>query len=260
MNTMADSAPNHSVLATQTHGRYFYLWMAGAFVLIAFGGFSPTYWMPVATGTFKAPPIIHVHGILMFTWVCFYFSQTALVATGRTLNHRNWGLAGIALFTTILCVILVSVMATLKENEARGTGEAAQRFAAVTLCAWPLMAGLFIAAIVNIKRPETHKRLMTLLMIDMLKPAVGRVFITLFAPPSAAAAGPPPPFVSVPPALAADLFIIVAMIYDWRTRGKPHSVYVIGGSILLLQQTLTVPFAATDTWMSIIRSFERLAG
>jgi len=234
--------------------------MAAAFVLVAFGGFIPTYWAPVTAGTFKASPIIHVHGMLMFTWVCFYFAQTFLVATGRTMDHRNWGLAGIALYSAILCMVLVGESVVLKENEARGFGEAARRFAAVTLCAWPLMAGFFTAAIVNIKRPETHKRLMTLLMIGMLTPAIARVFLTLFAPPDAAAGGPPAPFVSIPPALVADLFVVVAMVHDWRTRGKPHSVYVIGGAILLLQQTLTVPFAATDTWMTIVRSFEKLAG
>jgi hypothetical protein len=50
------------------------------------------------------------------------------------------------------------------------------------------------------------------------------------------------------------------MLHDWRTRGKPHPAYVIGGSIILLQQTLTVPFAGTDTWMAIARAFEKLAG
>jgi hypothetical protein len=246
--------------AARVEGRYFYLWMATAFVLVAFGGFAPTYWAPLVGGTFKAPPIIHIHGILMFTWVCFYFSQTALVATGRTLNHRNWGLAGIALFTAILCVILVGEMAVIKQNEARGAGEAARRFAAVTLCAWPLMAGLFATAIARISQPDVHKRVMTLLMIAMLTPAIARVFITLFAPPGAAADGPPPPFVSLPPSLMADLFIVVAMVRDWRTLGRPHPVYVIGGVILVAQQTLTIPFAATDTWMHIVTAFERLAG
>jgi len=254
MNAIADSLPR-----TRTEGRYFYVWMAAAFVLVAFGGFIPTYWAPVVAGTFKAPPIVHMHGMLMFTWVCFFLMQTALVASGRTLNHRTWGLAGIALFSAILCMVLVTESVVIKTNEARGFGDAARRFAAVTLCAWPLMAGLFCAAIINIKRPETHKRLMMVLMIGMLTPAIARVFITLFAP-GAAAGSPPPPFVSIPPGLVADLFIVVAMVHDWRTRGKPHSAYVIGGAIVLLQQVLTVPFAATDTWMSIAKSFEKLAG
>ena len=50
------------------------------------------------------------------------------------------------------------------------------------------------------------------------------------------------------------------MVHDWRTRGKPHSVYVIGGAVLLAQQLLTVAFADTGTWMSIAKAFQRLAG
>ena len=244
--------------AFRSESRNFYLWMAAAFVLVAFGGFSPTYWAPMAAGTFHGLPIIHIHGMIMFAWTCFFFVQTALVAGGRTMDHRSWGLAGIALFSVLAYSILVGEMAVLKRDDAQGTGDAARRFAAVTLCAWPVMVALFTLAIVNIKRPQVHKRLMTLLMIGMMTPALARVFLTFFAPPGAN--GPPPPFVSLPPALAADIFIVVAMVHDRRTRGRPHAVYVIGGGILLAQQILTVPFAATQTWINIVRAFEGLAG
>jgi hypothetical protein len=242
----------------KSQSRYFYLWMAGAFVLVAFGGFSPTYWAPMAEGTFHAPPIVHIHGMLMFTWTCFFFVQTALVATGRTMDHRSWGLAGISLFSVLAFSILVGEEAVLKRDEALGFGDAARRFAAVTLCAWPYMVAVFTLAIVNTRRPELHKRLMVLLMTGMMTPAIARVFLTLFA--AGAPPGPPPPFVSLPPALVADLLLVAAMVHDWRTRGKPHSVYVIGGAVLLAQQVLTIPFAATQTWMDIAKTFQKLAG
>jgi hypothetical protein len=242
----------------KSESRYFYLWMAGAFVLVAFGGFSPTYWAPVAAGTFHAPPIVHIHGMLMFTWTCFFFVQTALVATGRTMDHRSWGLAGISLFSILAFSILVGEQAVLKRDETLGFGDAARRFAAVTLCAWPYMVTVFTLAIVNTRRPEFHKRLMVLLMTGMMTPAIARVFLTLFA--AGAPPGPPPPFVSMPPAFVADLLLVAAMVHDWRTRGKPHTVYVVGGAVLLAQQVLTVPFAATQTWMDIARAFQKLAG
>src|SRR5450432_2731091 len=87
--------------------RNFYVWMAGGFLAVAFGGFIPTYWAKVAAGTFHAEPIFHIHGALLFSWTCFYFVQTLLVARGRTLDHRAWGLAGISLFTMMMCSILV---------------------------------------------------------------------------------------------------------------------------------------------------------
>jgi hypothetical protein len=244
--------------AVRAESRSFYVWMAGAFVLVAFGGFTPTYWAKVATGTFHGEPIIHIHGILLFSWTCFYFVQTALVAAGRTLDHRAWGLAGIALFTAMMFSILVGQEVVLKRNEMLGFGDAALRFSAVTLIGWPLIAAIFTLAIINIRKPEVHKRLMTLLMIGIMTPAIARVFIMLFAPPGVGA--PPPPFVSLPPALVADLFLVVAIVRDWRILGRPHPVYIYGGLALVLQQILTVPIAATATWMHIAQAFESLAG
>lgn len=243
----------------RTQGRAFYLWMAAGYVIVAFGGFVPTYWAKLAAGTFQGPPILHVHGLMMFAWVCFYFFQTWLVATGRTANHRNWGLVGISLFTLFICSILVARMAMNRIAAAQGFGDEALRFSAVVLCAIPLMVGFFSAAIANIHRPEVHKRWMIVLLSGIMTPAIARVFITLFAPAGAAGI-PPPPFVSLPPALVADLFLVAAIVRDWRVLGRPHSVYLWGGAILLAQQVLTVPFASTATWMSLAHAFQRLAG
>lgn len=244
--------------ALRSGRRDFYVWMAGGFLLVAFGGFVPTYWSKMAAGTFHAEPIIHIHGALLFTWTCFYFLQTALVATGRTLKHRAWGLAGISLFTAMMCSILVGQEAVLARNAALSYGDAALRFSAVTLTAWPLMAVLFILAIVKIRTPEAHKRLMTLLMIGIMTPAIARVFVTLFAPPGLL--GPPPPSVAIPPSLAADLFLVLAVVRDWRMLGRPHPVYVYGGIALVAQQLLAAPIAATAAWMHIAKAFARLAG
>jgi hypothetical protein len=246
------------VSGVRAESRNFYVWMAGGFLAVAFGGFIPTYWAKVAGGTFHAEPIIHIHAALLFTWTCFYFAQTLLIARGRTLDHRAWGLAGISLFTAMMCSILVGQETVLARNQALGFGEAALRFSAVTLTAWPLMAVIFIVAIVKIRKPETHKRLMTLLMIGMMTPAIARVFLTLFAPPGAL--GPPPPFVAVPPSIVADLFLMVAVVRDWRTLGRPHPVYIYGGIALVAQQLLTAPIAATAAWMHIAKAFASLAG
>lgn len=253
------SATTADATGIRVEGRYFYLWMAIGFLVVAFGGFIPTYWWKIAAGNFHGPAIIHVHGFLLFSWVCFYLIQTSLVAAGRTMDHRNWGLAGIALFSFVLSSILAGQMGMLRAADARGMGDAARRFSAVALCAWPVMAGFFAMAIAYSRRAQIHKRWMVLLMTGMMTPAIARVFLTLFAPPGAAD-GPPPPFVSIPPALAADLFLVIAMVRDWRLLGRPHPVYVYGGLILVAQQVLTVPFAATGAWMHIATAFERLSG
>lgn len=255
-STLESTVASNSFL--RSGERHFYLWMAGVFVLIAFGGFTPTYWAPVARGTFHGPPILHIHGALLFSWTLFYFMQTAWVASGHTPTHRAWGLAGIALFSVMMCSILVAQITVMRLEDAHGYGDAGRRFAAVPLCALPVLIGFFTLAIANVRRPETHKRLMYLVMVGFMHPAIARVVLTVFAPPGAQ--GPPPVIAALPAGLIADLLILVALIYDWRTRGRLHQVYVYGGLILLADQLLTVPISATQTWMNITTFLERLAG
>ena len=85
------------------------------------------------------------------------------------MSHRNWGLAGISLFTLVICSVLAGQMAVIKTAEAQGFGDAARRFSAVALCALPLMAGIFVLAIANSRRPQIHKRWMVLLMSAMAR-------------------------------------------------------------------------------------------
>lgn len=246
--------------AARSDTRRFYVWTAGIFVLIAFGGFTPTYWARVATGTFHAPPILHVHGLLLFTWTLFYFLQTALVASGRTPAHRAWGLGGIALFSVLVCSIIATKITVMRLDDARGMGDESRRFAAVAFVALPLMIGFFAAALANLRKPETHKRLMYVLMASMMTPAIARVFLTLLAPPGADLSGPPPVFVAIPPAMVAFLMIIAAIVYDWRTRGRPHKVYLYGGALVLIETFLVLPVSTSQAWMSTATFLEHITG
>jgi hypothetical protein len=255
MSTIVASAPRAPAVTARFHVR-----MALAFVAIAFLGFSPSYWAPIAAGTLQAPPIMHIHGALLFAWTLFYLAQTLWVGTGHTSSHRSWGMAGIALFTLMICSILLLKLTVIRLDDARGMGEASRRFAAIALCNLPLMIGLFALAIANVQRPQVHKRLMVSLMAGLMIPAIARVFLALFAPPGAAAGGPPPPFVALPPTLVALLLILVAMLHDWRTERRRHPVYVYAGLAMVLSNVFAVLVAGTDGWLATVRAFERLAG
>ncbi|HEX5378641.1 MAG TPA: hypothetical protein VFW47_08700, partial [Phenylobacterium sp.] len=156
----------------------FYVWMAGAFVLIAFGGFIPTYWAKIATGSFTGHPILHIHGMLFFTWTLFYFVQTTLVAAGRTPDHRSWGVAGVALATAMGFTVVLAAINSIKVAETIGMGDAARHFTVVSLLALASFVTLFTLAIVNTRRPEIHKRLMILAMLPLMQAATARVFMT----------------------------------------------------------------------------------
>jgi hypothetical protein len=240
--------------------RRFHLWMAAIFVLIAFGGFTPTYWAPLVGGRFHAPPIVHVHGLLLFAWTVFYFAQTAWIASGRVAAHRAWGLVGISLYSVMVCSIIVLKVTMLRLDDAHGFGDASRRFSAIAFGALPLMIGLFALAIANVRKPEVHKRLMYVLMAGAMVPSLARVFLTLLAPPGAMDGGPPPAFVATPPTVVATLLIVVAIVYDWRTRGRPHPVYVYGAVAVLASNAISVALAGTDVWMATARALQSLGG
>jgi hypothetical protein len=244
--------------AARAEGRRFYVLMALAFVLIAFGGFIPTYWAKLADGSFGGNPILHVHGALFFGWTLFFLVQTSLVAAGRTIDHRAWGLAGISLATAMGFTIVLAAINSIKAAELIGMGDGARRFMIVSMLGLVCFAAFFALAIVNNRQAETHKRLMILAMIPLMHAATARVFALFLTPPGAV--GPPPVFVSVPPGLLVDLLLVVAMVHDWRTLGRPHKVYLIGLPVLIAVQVLSVPLSATPGWMAIARAVEGLAG
>lgn len=243
----------HSLDTTRFHFR-----MAVVFVIIAFGGFTPTYWAPLASGTFSEPPVVHLHGTLLFSWTLLYLMQTALVASGRTARHQALGLFGIALFSVMCCSIVVTRLILLRAEVHAGFGDAARRFSAVALCSLPLLIGFFAAAIANTRRAELHKRLMYLVMVCLMIPAIARVFLVLLKP--AGAVGPPPVFVLIPPTLTAALLIVVAIVYERRRYGRVHPVYIYGGATLVFWTLAIVPFSGTAVWSATIRALEELAG
>jgi FtsH-binding integral membrane protein len=244
----------------RSDARRFYLWTAILFVLIAFGGFIPSYWARIGAGDFHPPPIMHIHGVLLFTWTLFYLAQAAWAASGRIPTHRAWGTAGIALFTLVVCSIVILRITIIRLDDARGFGDASRRFSAVAFCTLPVMIGIFALAIAKVRRPEVHKRLMYVLMSGLMIPALARVFLATLAPPGASAGGPPPPFVALPPACVAALLVVVGIVYDWRRGIRPHKSYVYGGLAMFLINFVAVFVAGTQTWMGTARWLQSLGG
>jgi hypothetical protein len=259
---------NDMVAATFDSSRqktsHFYVWMAAACALIAFGGFAPTYWLQLPAGTFVGPPLLHVHGALFSAWPVLLLSQTILVARGRLENHRAWGLVGISLATAMVVVGLTTAIYQLMSETAAGYGDRSQAFLIVPFTAIGLFAGFFAAAIANTGRPEVHKRLVLLATISLLQAAMGRVFFILVTgggPGLRPGVEPPiPVLAAVAPGLLLELLIVAGMLYDWRTRGRPHPVWLIGAAIMTAVVLLRVPISGTPAWLAFASSLLHIAG
>jgi hypothetical protein len=54
--------------------------------------------------------------------------------------------------------------------------------------------------------------------------------------------------------------LVVAIIYDWRTRGRPHPAYLFGGAALVALQVGSHFIGPTAAWHSIATWVVSLAG
>jgi hypothetical protein len=99
-----------------------------------------------------------------------------------------------------------------------------------------------------------HKRLMLLAGISVLTPRSPAGFLTGAARrPACLRRG------HHPPAFVAYLLLVAAMIFDWRTRGRPHPVYVYGGLALVALKLLNWPLSTTSAWHSFAGGILALA-
>jgi hypothetical protein len=255
MTTLID---DHRVrVSAATTARYFYFHMALACTAVAFLGFAPTYWLPMASGSFSSTPVVHFHGMLFFGWTLYFAFQTWLAASGRTARHRMMGMVGVSLATAMTIFGFLVAVNAMKRSAAIGQTDQGIAFVIVPLSGILFFAVVFILAVAATHRPETHKRLMLLAGISLLDAAVARWFLTFLAPPGPA--GPPPIEVTILPALVAYLLLVPAVIFDWRSRGRPHPVYIWGGGALVAVKFLNWPMSVTSAWHSFAGGILALA-
>lgn len=250
----------------------FYLWMAVAMAATAFIGFVPTFWVPLAQGVPERIVVIAIHALLFFGWTLFLIGQTWLVASGNIARHRDVGLIGVSLATAMTIFGILTAINSAQRAITAGYAQGGESFMVVPLAAMLSFAVFVVAALVNVRRAEWHKRLLIAATAVLLDAAIARPFIAYVAmggnmPPFqgtvglAGLPGPPPPVAAVtPPALIALLFIVAGMVYDWRTRGKVHPAYLWAGGFALALQLLKIPFSETALWHVIARWLVSLAG
>ena len=242
----------------------FYVAMAGLCAAIAFSAFAGTYWLQLAYGTFTGSPLLHLHGLLFSAWTVFFLSQAILIANRRYLNHRAWGLVGIALATAMLFTGVAVAVTGLQHRIDAGLAEAGRAFVIVPISAVSLFAVFVGAAMVNRRRSDWHKRFMLVATASLLNAAFARFFFLMATGGGAGmrpGLGPPRPVESaLTAAFLADLVIVAAILFDWRTRGRPHRAYVWGLGTVLAVQLLRGPVSRTEAWHSFADLLARFAG
>jgi hypothetical protein len=178
------------------------------------------------------------------------------IANGQTIRHRRSGLIGISLATLVTVSGLMISIASMNIHGAKEPIGTVQTFAVVPVQAALLFAGLVAAAMVVIRHRESHKRLMLVATLSILEAPIARVFGFFLTPPNLRDVplldAPTPPLdVTIGPYIVVDLLILVAMAYDWRTRGKPHPALIIGGLAVVASQLSRFVIGPSAVWHDI---------
>ena len=237
------SAPSIGVAARASleSERRFFFRLAAVCVVVAFAGFVSRYFAPVASGTFSARVLVHLHGLVMWTWMLLFAWQAWLAAEGRLRRHRAFGMAGIALFTLAVWLGISVALLQLDQQLDAGVGDRARAFVAMPLSLSVTMIALFTAAMANARRPDTHARLMLMVTLVALTPALARLVGDAFG------TGPHPrnPVIGGLIALAAIGF---AALRDLRVLGRVHSAFVYGGGFVAVVMLARSTLNRTDAW------------
>jgi len=208
---------------------FFYIAIVG--ILAVLIGFARTFILPVAAGSFKAPPIIHIHGAFAFSWICLFMLQVLLIHTRNYKVHIRLGVLGLIIATGVSVTMVPA-------------GESAYSTIIGVLTSGAIFLALVIAGMLTRRRPQTHKRLMLLATIVVLWPAWFR-FRHYF--PSV-----PRPDIWFALVLA-DSLIIIAWIRDKARTGRIHPVLGWVGLGIIVEQTAEVIFFDHAVWRTVAK-------
>jgi hypothetical protein len=217
----------------------FYTGMTVVFVLVVFAGFARTYYLKPYFSTPQLTPLLQLHGLIFTSWILLLLAQTVLVAAKRTAVHMLLGWAGACIAVLMIVVGTTTAVVRAKLVEVPPGSDSPLVFLTIPLGDMLVFALLVAAGFYYRRRIDVHKRLMLLATITLLPAAVARIPSDFFLQ------GGPLVFFGLP-----DLFILVILIYDLFTRGRPHRATVWGGLLLVVSHPLRFVVGNTQAWLS----------
>ena len=233
--------------------RPLYLLAAVIFPLIVLAGFARTYYLKGFFATPALPSlIVHLHGIIMTSWVVLFIVQVTLVAKRRTKMHQQLGILGAGLAALVFIVGILTAMyaaARFVNNPSLlpASDPPPLPFMIIPIGDMVIFAVLITAALYYRKRLDIHKRLMLVAAVNLLTPAIARI------PLSFIIHGGPLAFFGL-----TDLVLLVFVAFDTIRHRRLHPAFLWGGLFLILMQPLRIILAPTHAWISFAAALVRL--
>jgi hypothetical protein len=153
--------------------RWFSISVALFMILLSAAGFGPSL---VDQSRRNAAPTLLViaHGVVTGAWLLLFLTQATLAATGRTAVHRRLGVLGVVLAGLVIVLGYFTVVdLTRRGHDLSGDLTNAATSPPTAEGILPPLAGLMIFGVLVAagwwyrRRPEIHKRLMLLALLNL---------------------------------------------------------------------------------------------
>jgi hypothetical protein len=236
--------------ARMKRDRIFYAGAGLAIAATILWGFAPTFylshWLTSPPGTPTIGLLLAIHGTVFSAWMALMVVQPLLIARRNIPVHRALGLfgVGVAIAMTVLGNLAAIVAMNVGFN---GLGDK-YVFYAVPFFGINAFAVTVWLAFRWRHSAETHKRLILLANCNVLGAAIARIPLDLVQ------ASAPFSFIFGP-----DVIIVAGMLYDWRTRGRVHRVWLVGGALVVASQVAMMVSMGTAWWHGFAESMAALA-
>ncbi|MEO6405026.1 MAG: hypothetical protein ABIO32_06020 [Ferruginibacter sp.] len=222
----------------------FFLIIAIVGLLAVLIGFAKTFIIPVATNSFSAPLLIHIHGAFAFGWIILFLTQASLIHFHKYKKHQTLGFLGLFISAGVMITMIPTGVYVVQRDLRQGFGESAYSSLLGVITSGIMFFSLVVAGILKRRVPESHKRLMLLATIVVLWPAWFR-FRHYF------------PSVSRPEIwfalVLADSLIIIAWIWDKLRNGFVHPILKYVGLFIISEQTFEVFAYDSLIWRQIAK-------
>lgn len=236
---MATTAPPQ---AARTRWRpSFHLAMVLVMCAFVFTGFGMSYLGPVAAGTRTGDaPIVHLHGLVFFSWMLLLLVQSALVNAKNVKLHRSLGMFGIAIGTLVVMMGAFITIAGASITDLSGSGP--QVFF-LSVVAPPSFAVIFAMAIRAVRKVQVHRDLILIATIAILMPGINRVYMLGLGIDRV-------PVIET--YLTMDVLLAAVLWQERRVLGAISRPTWIASAVVVVPQVLNLPVSATQGWHDFV--------
>jgi hypothetical protein len=233
-------AVNEIKLNPRLADRRLFLIAAIGFPLLVLIGYSRTYYF---SAFFDVKPLatwlVHLHALVMTTWVLYFTTQSVLIRTKNVKLHMTMGMAGIALAAIVVVVGMATAYDAHLVRKTAPPGFDPFEFFLVPTLDMINFVILFGGAIYYRKKPVEHKGLMLLTVLNFLPAALSRMTFI------------PPQFNLLWGFGVPDILALAAL--GWSTwKHRRFSVPIALGVLLVIASLpIKIMFSGTQTWHTI---------